>query len=54
VNRAGLFALMWGAGLVTGLLIRSSSTAHGHLPAIVLVIVNAGIFGAVYRLGGRS
>lgn len=54
MRAAGLFALVWVAGCLSGLLLRSSSGSHGLLPAIVIVIVNAGISGVVYRIGWRS
>ena len=44
------FALVWAAGLVAGLLIRSTSAAHGGLATIVVVLVTALAFGLAFGL----
>jgi len=48
--------ITWAAGLVAGLLIRSSAGQHGLLPSLAIVVVSAGAAGAIFALtaGSRS
>lgn len=46
-------SLTWIGGLVAGLLIRSASGHHGIVAAIVVVSINAGIAGAVFKMWRR-
>lgn len=52
---ARMFSLgvAWIAGLVAGLLLRSTSGYHGALAAVVVVAVNAAALGVVARWGKR-
>jgi hypothetical protein len=54
VSRLVPFALVWVAGLVAGLLVRSAASSHGALATLVIVATTAGALGLAAALTRRA